>query len=126
MLAVDTNVLVRLIAQDDPGQVAAAYQFIRTGVWASHLVLMETAWVLTSVYGFKPDELIQALEMLLSEKDLTVQDSDVVIAAINQLRTHPALGFTDCMILETARKLGHLPLGTFDRGLSKVDGAHKL
>jgi predicted nucleic acid-binding protein len=38
----------------------------------------------------------------------------------------PALGFSDCLMLHLARKAGHLPLGTFDRNLSKVDGAQKL
>jgi predicted nucleic acid-binding protein len=36
------------------------------------------------------------------------------------------LGFSDCLVLEIARKAGHLPLGTFDRNLSKLDGAQKL
>jgi hypothetical protein len=55
-----------------------------------------------------------------------MQDSDVVVAALDLFRARPALGFTDCMMLEIARKSGHLPLGTFDRGLGKVDGAQKL
>jgi predicted nucleic acid-binding protein len=36
------------------------------------------------------------------------------------------LGFSDCLILEAARKAGHLPVGTFDRDLSKLDGAERL
>jgi predicted nucleic acid-binding protein len=36
------------------------------------------------------------------------------------------LGFSDCLVLETARKAGHLPLGTFDRDLAKLDGAVRL
>ena len=47
-------------------------------------------------------------------------------AALERFRKRPALGFTDCLLLEIARKAGHLPLGTFDRGLGKLDGAHKL
>jgi predicted nucleic acid-binding protein len=49
-----------------------------------------------------------------------------VAAALEQYRNRPALGFSDCLILETARKAGHLPLGTFDRNLSKLDGAEGL
>jgi predicted nucleic acid-binding protein len=41
-------------------------------------------------------------------------------------RAKPSLGFSDCLILNLARNAGHLPLGTFDRNLGKVDGAHKL
>jgi predicted nucleic acid-binding protein len=55
-----------------------------------------------------------------------IQDSDVVAAALQHLRKRPALGFSDCLILEVARKAGHLPLGTFDGDLGKLEGAQKL
>jgi predicted nucleic-acid-binding protein len=64
--------------------------------------------------------------MLLHHRDLTIQDSDSVAAALEQFRNRPMLGFSDCLILEAARKTGHLPLGTFDRNLSKLDGAEEL
>jgi predicted nucleic acid-binding protein len=57
---------------------------------------------------------------------LIVQDREVAAAALEIFRSRPALGFTDCVLLEVARKAGHLPLGTFDRNLSKIDGAEKL
>lgn len=47
-------------------------------------------------------------------------------AALDLFRSRPSLGFSDCLLLELARKARHLPLGTFDRGLAKVDGAQKL
>ena len=52
--------------------------------------------------------------------DLTLQEADVVTAALEQFRTKPTLGFSDCLVLENARKSGHLPLGTFDRQLGKA------
>ena len=64
--------------------------------------------------------------MLLSEKDVTFQDADAVEAALALFRSRPALKFTDCLILELARKTGHLPLGTFDRDLGRVPGVQKL
>jgi predicted nucleic acid-binding protein len=64
--------------------------------------------------------------MLLNHKDLTIQAADVVSNALEHFRKRPALGFSDCLVLEIARKAGHLPLGTFDRGLAKVDGAKRL
>ena len=51
---------------------------------------------------------------------------DVVAAAPEHFRERPALGFSDCLILEVARKAGHLPLGTFDRELDKLAGTQKL
>jgi len=64
--------------------------------------------------------------MLLNYKELTVQDADVVASALKQFRRRSALGFSDCLVLEIARKAGHLPLGTFDRGLAKLDGTQRL
>jgi predicted nucleic-acid-binding protein len=50
MRAVDTNVLVRLLACGDARQLAAAEAFVQPGAWISHLVRMEAVWVLDSVY----------------------------------------------------------------------------
>ena len=61
-------------------------------------------------------EIAAAVEMLLQHKSLTLQDPDVVAAALEVFRGRPSLGFSDCLSLEVARKAGHLPLGTFDRG----------
>lgn len=83
-------------------------------------------WVLTSVYDLKPSAIATAVEMLLNHQDLILQDSDVVTAALAHFRQRPRLGFSDCLVLEIARKAGHLPLGTFDRDLSKLDGTQKL
>jgi len=71
-------------------------------------------------------EIAIAVDMLLHHRDLTIQDSDTVAAALDQYRHRPALGFSDCLILEVARKVGHVPLGTFDRVLGKLDGAERL
>jgi predicted nucleic-acid-binding protein len=126
MRAVDTNVLVRLLARDDPSQVAAAEAFVLPGAWISHLVLMEAVWVLDTVYSVTPAQIANGVDMLLDHAHMVVQDADVVKAAVAQYRKHPRLGFSDCLILEVARAAGHVPLGTFDRGLGKLQGAQKL
>ncbi len=64
--------------------------------------------------------------MLLSHEHLTVQDAEVVAAAVAQFRQYPKVGFSDCLMVEVARKAGHTPLGTFDRDLGKIDGAQRL
>ncbi len=53
-------------------------------------------------------------------------ESDTVAAALERYRNRPSLGFADCLILETARKAGHLLLETFDGNLSKLDRAERL
>ena len=126
MRAVDTNVLVRLLARDDPKQTAAAEAFVSGGAWVPQLVVAEAVWVLSSVYGLKHAQLATAVEMLLNHRDLTIQDGEVVQAALERYGASPAVGFSDCLVLEVSRKAGHLPLGTFDRGLGKLDGAHRV
>lgn len=126
MRAVDTNVLVRLLTRDDEKQTISADDFIQAGAWVSHLVLLETSWVLSSVYEVTPKQLMAALEMLLQHESLIIQDADVVSSALGLFKEKPSLGFSDCLVLEVARKAGHLPLGTFDKQLGKVDGAHRL
>ena len=126
MRAVDTNVLVRLVTRDDAKQVTAAEDFIAQGAWVGYLALAEATWVLASVYDRGPEAIAMAVEMLLSHQHLTVQDADAVAAAVGQFRRRPAVGFSDCLLVEVARKAGHGPLSTFDRDLGKVDGAHRL
>ena len=126
MRSVDTNVLVRLVTRDDAKQVAAAEAFVSRGAWVPHLVLTEASWVLASVYGRSPGDIATAIEMLLNHQDLTLQDAEAVAAAIAHFRRRPALGFSDCLVLEVARKAGHLPLGTFDRNLARLDGVERL
>ena len=126
MRAVDTNVLVRLLTRDDAKQVALAESFVARGAWVPHLVLAEATGVLDSVYERGPDDIATAVEMLLNHEHLTLQDSDAVTAAVVSFRKRPALGFSDCLVLEVARKAGHLPLGTFDRDFSKLSGTERL
>jgi predicted nucleic-acid-binding protein len=126
MNAIDTNVLVRLITRDEVKQTAVAEEFVDAGAWVSHLVLAETTWVLSAVYELKASGIGTAIEMLLNHQRLAVQDRTTVMAALEHFKRRPALGFSDCLVLEIARRAGHLPLGTFDRKLSNLDGAQKL
>jgi predicted nucleic-acid-binding protein len=126
MLAVDTNVLVRLLTRDDPDQVSAAEAFVSRGAWVSHLVLAETFWVLDSVYDLTRAQIATAIEMLLNHKELSLQDADVVTAALNHYRRRPAVEFSDCLVLEIARKAGHLPVATFDRNFARLNDVRRL
>ena len=123
MRAADTNVLVRLIARDDSAQLAAAEAFVARGVWVSHVVLAETIWVLDAVYELGAGALATAIEMLLDHEQITIQDAEVVQEALAEFRSNPKLGFSDCLVLAIAKKAGHVPLGTFDRRLSRLEGA---
>jgi predicted nucleic-acid-binding protein len=126
MLAVDTNVLVRLLTRDDADQVSAAEAFVSRGAWVSHLVLAETFWVLSSVYDLTRAQIATAIEMLLNHRELSLQDAEVVTAALDHYRRRPAVEFSDCLVLEIARKAGHLPVATFDRNFAKLNDVRRL
>lgn len=126
MRAADTNVLVRLTALDHPRQVATAQAFVATGAWVSTLVIAEYSWVLAGVYGFDRTRIATAMEMLLGNPLISLQDADLVRVALEIFRSRPAVSFADCLILESARRAGRLPLGTFDKDLGKLDGAEYL
>ncbi|MFO0463068.1 MAG: PIN domain-containing protein [Burkholderiales bacterium] len=126
MRAIDTNLLVRLLVRDSATQVDAAEAFIANGAWVSHLVLVETMWVLDAVYERTPRQIAKSIEMLLNHLSLTLQDAEVVAAALDKFNSRPSIGFSDCLVLEFARKAGHLPLGPFDNKLAKLGETPRL
>ena len=126
MRAADTNLLVRLLVRDDVAQAQASAGFVEPGAWISHLVLAEVLWVLAAVYRRTPAQIATAVEWLLQHESLSIQEDEVVVRALEDFRARPALGFSDCLVLEIARKAGHLPLGTFDRTLAQLPGTQAL
>ena len=86
MVAVDTNVLVRLFAQDDAAQGAlAARLFQREQVWIAKTVLVETAWVLKRLYGFTPQDITDALQGLAGLSAVNLEDPVAVNQALSWL-----------------------------------------
>lgn len=126
MRAIDTNLLVRLLVRDDQRQVDATEKFIKKGAWVPTLVLVEALWVLDAVYERTPAQLAAAIGMLLSHAQLTIQDADAVATALQSFEAQPGVGFSDCLILALARKAGHLPWGTFDQKLAKLEGVQRI
>jgi predicted nucleic-acid-binding protein len=126
MLAIDTDVLVGLVTRDDADQVKSAEQFVGKGAWVSHLVLAEALWVLDSVYDLSRAQIATAVEMLLNHQVLTLQQAEVVASALLRYRTRTTVDFSDCLVLEIARKAGHVPVGAFDRNFGKLDDVQQL
>jgi predicted nucleic-acid-binding protein len=88
MVAVDTNVLVRLLTGDEPKQAAAAPTlFANERIWIAKTVLLETGWVLGSLYGFEESEIQDAFTKLLGLKNVYAEDKSSVAAAL-VLMTH--------------------------------------
>src|SRR6266849_3710732 len=83
MIAVDTNVVVRLLTADDPKQAAAANsQFAAQPIWIGKTVLLETGWVLRSLYGFEESAIRDAFTRLLGLKNVRAEDEPSVAAAL--------------------------------------------
>ena len=83
MIAVDTNVLVRLLTEDEPKQAAAARSLFADGpIWIAKTVLLETGWVLRSLYGFDENDVSRAFTRLLGLKNVHAEDEPAVAAAL--------------------------------------------
>ncbi|MBZ5724207.1 MAG: type II toxin-antitoxin system VapC family toxin [Acidobacteriia bacterium] len=100
MIAVDTNVLVRLLTGDEPRQGAAARSLFASGpIWIAKTVLLETGWVLRSRYGFEERAIRDAFTKLLGLKNVQAEDESAVAAAL-ALTTH-GIEFADAMHLSS-------------------------
>ncbi|MGO9008614.1 MAG: type II toxin-antitoxin system VapC family toxin [Bryobacteraceae bacterium] len=98
MIAVDTNVLVRLLTGDEPKQAAAARRlFASQPIWIAKTVLLETGWVLRSLYGFEQSAIVEAFTKLLGLKNVKAEDESSVAAAL-ALVAH-GVEFADAMHL---------------------------
>jgi predicted nucleic-acid-binding protein len=112
MIAVDTNVLVRLLTCDDPKQAMAARAVIlRDSVWVAKTVILETAWVLGSIYAFDEAAVVDALTKFLGLDNVQAEDEPAVAAAL-ALTAH-GIEFADALHL-TSRPPG-ASFVTFDK-----------
>jgi predicted nucleic-acid-binding protein len=125
--AVDTNVLLRLLVDDDEEQTRDATAFVRSAgsVFVSHVVVVEAAWVLSGVYELSRLQLSRALELVLTTDAFTVERPDVLVEALKLFGGSKA-DFADCVIAATARAAGELPLATFDVAASRLPDARRL
>ena len=127
MPAADTNVLVRLVADDDEQQQRHVSSFLRRSgpVFVSHVVLTETCWVLVRAYALSRADLARSVEMFLSTDVLRVERPEIVAEALRSFRSSAA-DFSDCLILASARAANELPLATFEDRLGRLEGAIRL
>jgi predicted nucleic-acid-binding protein len=129
--ALDTNVLVRFLVQDDARQAATATRLIRRAVdggatlFVPVTVVLELAWVLRSSFGFDKAAVVQALFGLLGTFELAFESEGAVEAALGQYADGKA-DFADCLHAALAMVAGQQPFWTFDKLAAKVDGARLL
>ena len=112
MRAVDTNVVVRYLTGDDPGQTARVRDAIDAGqVYVPITVLLETEWVLRCAYGYGPDAVVRGLRRLAGHPQVQVENAQLLVDALE--RTESGMDFDDALHLGAAAQCEAML--TFDR-----------
>lgn len=126
MIGLDTNVLVRYIAQDDPKQSSKATRLVESLTtdargYVSLVSVVELAWVLTDCYGMTRAELCDTLGALLRTKEIVVAQAEVVWQALRLFKAGKA-DFADCLIERFGCADGCDYTTTFDRDAARHCG----
>jgi len=131
-IAIDTNVIVRLLVRDDETQFAAATRLVNQASDAGEpvlivlLSLLEAEWVLRSRYKLDKASVAQAFSQLLESRDVVIEHAATLEEALYVWGQNPAADFTDCLLSARAALLGRTRFLTFDVGAAKLPGAELL
>jgi predicted nucleic-acid-binding protein len=127
VIGLDTNLVVRYLAQDDPVQSAKATQIFERRLteeepgFVSLVTMVETVWVLDAVYGLESGEIAQAVERMLQADTLLVQNEQEVFTAMIALKS--GLGsFADALVGALGRRAGCGSTLTFDKKAGRLEG----
>lgn len=130
MIALDTNVLVRFLVQDDPEQARIATTLMdqltdAAPGFVGREVLLELVWVLERAYGYPRADIAAVLDGLLASIELVIEAADTVGMAVDRYRNE-GFGFADLMIAAAARRAEATELVTFDRKAARLSGVRLL
>jgi predicted nucleic-acid-binding protein len=122
VIAVDTNVLLRLLVVDDAAQAAKARRLFdradaeRKSIWVSDTVLVELVWTLARAYGRSRTDIVKGLRSLLSHATVVMESPAAAREACDAFE-HGRADFADCLLAMKAQLAGCDELTTFDRGM---------
>jgi predicted nucleic-acid-binding protein len=131
-IALDTNVLVRLLVRDDEVQFKAAKRLVDQAASADQPILivlcalLETEWVLRSRYKLDKASIATAFAQLLESRGVTFEHEATVEEALYVWAQHASADFADCLVLARAAQLGRTRFVTFDAGAAKLPHAELL
>ncbi|MDB6119982.1 MAG: putative nucleic-acid-binding protein contains domain [Verrucomicrobiaceae bacterium] len=120
MTGLDTNVLVRYLAQDDETQLRAVLGLLlKKGAtfFVPDLVIIEADWVLTSLYEWTPDEVAESFGRLLTVHNLVFEDEGRIRGALRAVRQGADL--SDELIVNRCGEMGCKTVASFDKGMAK-------
>jgi predicted nucleic-acid-binding protein len=130
MIGIDTNILVRYIAQDNATQAAAATRLIEKECtadqpgWVDAVVLCELVWVLESAYDYPRTTVVEVLHTLLTSAELRVEMPELARAALRTYQSGTA-GYADCLIGLRNQQAGCVATYTFDKKAGRME-THRL
>jgi predicted nucleic-acid-binding protein len=130
MIGLDTNVLVRYLAKDDPIQTPVAVKLVRSlsedePGFLSLVVITELIWVLRMSYRYRNNEIANVVETLLQSKELRVEQEELVADALRGFATGSA-DFADYLIERTGQLAGCIHTFTFDKRAATFAGMRLL
>lgn len=127
MIGLDTNILVRILTADDPVQTQQAVSLLRERCspdapgYVNCVVLTELIWVMQASYGYSRALIADAVERLLANDSLLIEQHDEMAVAVAIYKATNC-DFDDAMIVQINRARGCLATATFDRKAAKLDG----
>ncbi len=128
MIGIDTNVLVRYLAQDDPEQTMIATELIEkkcidnNPAFINHIVLCETMWVLERLYNVKKILMIEIIEKILNTEQFEIYEIDIVWKALQEFKHKNKVDFADCLLSLINMDNGCNKTVTFDKAAAKTIG----
>ena len=130
MIALDTNVLVRFLAQDDDAQFEVAAGLIEGCTsdapgYVCREVMIELVWVLERAYKYSREDIAEALLSIVTASQLSVENAQDIASIVNLYREE-RYDFADLMIRQAAPRAGSRILKTFDQKFAKLDGVELL
>jgi len=132
MAALDTNVLVCWLTDDDANQSAVVASLLEVAekeevrLFVPVTVILETEWVLRSRYRFDKPSVIAALDALMGVAELDLQTEPALEQALWLFKQTGAPDFADCLHLALVSQAGHVPMLTFDERAGRLDGVQLL
>ena len=130
MIALDTNVLVRFLTQDDDAQFQVAADLIEGCTrdlpgYVCREVMIELVWVLERAYKYPREEIADALLRIVTASQLSVENAQDIASIVNLYRDE-GYDFADLMIRQAAQRTESRTLKTFDQKLARLDGVDLL
>ena len=131
MIALDTNVLVRLVLRDDEAQAQRARKLVETharsdaSLFVSDVVLAEFAWVLHSRYALSGKAIVRTLRAMLDNATLAWQ-SRVAAVEVLRLFEQGSVDFPDCLVVALAQSHNCEAVATFDQGMRTLPNVRLL